>query len=412
MPDDDEILVGLDIGTTKICCIAAVPNRQGHLEIIGIGNAVSMGMSRGIVTNIDATTNSIDQAVKECQRMCGRRIDAVYVGIAGGHVHSFNSQGIVAVRDKDKKIITETDKKRAIDAALALNIPMDRDIIQNIPQEFKVDDIEGILDPLGMVGVRLEVKVHVITCAFNALQNLINCVGATGLDTRDVILESLASAEAVLTPQEMEVGSAILDIGGGTTDIAIFSGGTVKHSAVLALGGDSLTSDLAVGLKTTMDAAEGLKLTQGACLPKFMASLEPINVPSIGGMAPVQVDAEFFCTILEKRVEEIMDHVHREFIRCGYNEEAHQVVITGGSSLLAGMADLANQIFNRPVRIGIPRCEGGLSGLVNDPKFSTAVGLILYGLNHNEDALTVSKSEKPGPSLWTRLWQRLKSMIS
>jgi cell division protein FtsA len=411
LSESDDILVGLDIGTTKICCIIAVPDNLGGIEIIGVGNSKSLGMTRGMVVNMELTIGAIREAVDEASRMAGCKVEDVYLGIAGGHIHSFNTEGVIAVRDKVDKIITEDDKKRVQKAALVLNTPVDRDIFQSVAQEYIVDGQEGILDPVGMVGVRLEVKVHVITGAINAIQNLLNCVANAGFNVNDIILESLASASAVLSPQEMDVGAAILDFGGGTTDIAVFSGGAVKHSAVLALGGNSLTSDLAQMLRTSLEIAEILKISEGCCRPELIEGHPPIEVPSASGFAPQEVEATYFASILEKRVEEILSHVSQEFVRSGFDYSINGIVLTGGSSLLRGVTEMAKDIFNRPVRRGYPECGGGLAEMVHDPKYATAIGLILYGLQNSESAMRVPKSEKSSPSLWGRIWRRLKGML-
>ncbi|MDR2199048.1 MAG: cell division protein FtsA [Deltaproteobacteria bacterium] len=408
---NEDILVGLDIGTTKICCIIAVPDNLGGIEIRGVGNSKSLGMTRGMVVNMDLTIQAIREAVDEASAMAGCRVDDVYLGIAGGHIHSFNTEGVIAVRDKVERIITEEDKKRVQKAALVLNTPVDRDIFQSVAQEYVVDGQDGILDPVGMVGVRLEVKVHVITGAINAIQNLLNCVANAGFNVNDIILESLASASAVLSPQEMDVGAAILDCGGGTTDIALFAGGAVKHSAVLALGGNSLTSDLAQGLRTSNEIAEMLKISEGCCLTSMVEGRGPVEVPSVGGFAPREVPARYFSAILERRVEEILTHVSQEFVRSGFDGAINGVVLTGGTSLLPGVTEMAREIFNRPVRRGYPACGGFLAEMVHDPKFATGIGLILYGLQNSESAMRVPKSEKSSPSLWGRIWKRLKSML-
>jgi cell division protein FtsA len=408
---NDDILVGLDIGTTKICCIIAVPDNLGGIEIIGVGQTKSLGMTRGMVVNMDLTIQAIRDAVDEASGMAGVRVEDVYLGIAGGHIHSFNTEGVIAVRDKVEKVITEEDKMRVQKAALVLNTPVDRDIFQSVAQEYVVDGQDGILDPVGMVGVRLEVKVHVITGAINAIQNLLNCVANAGFNVNDIILESLASAAAVLSPQEMDMGAAILDFGGGTTDIAVFSGGAVKHSAVLAIGGNHLTSDLAQVLRTSHEIAEDLKVLEGCCLPSMMEGHGPIEVPSAGGFAPQEIPAGRFAEILEKRVEEILTHLSEEFVHSGFDNSINGIVLTGGSSLLRGVTEMAREIFQRPVRRGFPEVGGGLGEMVRDPKFATAIGLILYGLQNSDSAMRVPKSEKSSPSLWGRIWRRVKSML-
>ncbi|MDR2611386.1 MAG: cell division protein FtsA [Deltaproteobacteria bacterium] len=404
-------LVGLDIGTTKVTCVAAVVNDFGALEIIGVGNAASLGMTRGAVTNMEAAKASIAKAVDECRRMAGCRIDDVYVGIAGGHIASFNSHGVVAVLDKTEKLVTEEDKRRAVEAAETLNIPQGRIIVQSIPQEYKVDDVEGILDPLNMVGVRLEVNVHVITSALNAYQNIVNCVSDADLNMKEMILESLASAEAVLTSQEMDVGAAVLDIGGGTTDVAILLGGAVKYSGVVPMGGDNLTQDLALGLRTSVETAERFKVARGACRPDLL-SQEALVIPSLGGV-PTEVDPAHFCSILEGRMTDVLECVNMEFVKSGLDADVHEVVLTGGTSLLPGVADLARRVLNRSVRLGEPGIDGGLSSMVNDPRYSTAIGLIMYGLKCDKEPRGPGgPSGHEGGALPGRLWRSIRRFFA
>ncbi|MDR3154982.1 MAG: cell division protein FtsA [Deltaproteobacteria bacterium] len=406
-----ERLVGLDIGTTKVTCVAAVVNDFGALEIIGVGNSPSRGIARGAVTNMEEAKASIVKAADECRRMAGCRIDDVYVGIAGGNIVSFNSHGLVAVRDKAGKLVAEDDKRRAIEAAETVNIPQGRVIVQSIPQAYKVDDTDGILDPLNMVGVRLEVKVHVITAAVNAYQNIVNCVTDADLSLREMILESLASAEAVLTPQEMDVGAAVLDIGGGTTDIAIFLDGAVKHSAVVPEGGDNFTQDLALGLRTSLETAERHKVARGALRPDLLGP-EPLIIPSLGGV-PGEVPPELFCGILEKRAARILEAAGEEFEKSGMDSDVHEVVLTGGSSLLPGLADLARRILNRGVRLGGPLMDGALGNMVNDPRYSTAIGLLLYGLrNDRELRETPARGARGEPGVFGRVWRGFRRFFA
>jgi cell division protein FtsA len=411
--NESEKLVGLDIGTTKVTCVAAIVNDYGGIEIIGVGTSPSLGMHKGIVNNMDLTINSISKAVEEAKRMAGCRLEDVYVGIAGGHISSFNSQGLVAVKDKENRVITEEDKRRAVDAAETVNIPQARIITQSIPQEYKVDEVDGILDPLGMMGVRLEVRVHIITAAMNAYKNIINCVRRAGLNMHDIILESLASAEAVLSPQEMDVGVAILDIGGGTTDIAIFSGGVIKYSAVIAIGGNSITQDLATVLRTSIDTAERFKVNYGCCRKALLQSLEPLEIPSLGGM-PQTFAAEYFCGIQERRIEELMGLVNQEILTSGYDGLVNEIVVTGGTSLMPGLPDVAQEIFGRPVRLGFPRCEGGLASMVNDPRFSTAIGLILYGLRNDKEIGAGYDTSTKGKhsSIWEKMLKRMRDFVA
>ena len=371
-----EIIVGLDIGTTKICAIVGELTDSG-IDIIGIGTHPSKGLRKGVVVNIEATVSSIRRAVEEAELMAGAEISHVYTGIAGGHIKGFNSQGIVAVKDKE---VREADIARVIDAAKAVAIPLDREVIHVLPQEFIIDDQGGIKEPLGMAGVRLEAKVHIVTGAVSSAQNIVKCANRTGLNVADIVLQPLASAEAVLSDDEKELGVCLVDIGGGTTDIAIFSGGSIVHTAVIALGGNNLTSDIAIGLRTPAHEAERIKQKFGCALASMVSKDETIEVPSVGGRQPRVLGRQILCEILEPRVEEIFQLVHREIQKCGYEDLlASGVVITGGSTLLAGMPELAEEVLGLPVRRGMPRGIGGLVDVVKSPMYATGVGLVVYG---------------------------------
>jgi cell division protein FtsA len=386
---ENGIIAALDIGTTKICCIIASPDENGGVNIVGIGNAPSRGMARGMVTNVDRTVGSIRAAVAEAERMAGCRVRSVMLGLAGGSVNCYNSTGVVGVRDARRRIITADDKRRAIESAVAGDIPQDREPLHTIEQEYSVDGQGGIKDPVGMMGMRLEVNMHITTVSLSALQNVLNCAKHAGLavEDEDVVLESLASAEAVLTPAEMGMGVAILDFGGGTTDIGVYAKGCIRHTKVLNMGGDILTRDIFMTLKTSMDEAELLKIQEGCCLSALLPDDdELISIPGPDG--PVgEVGRQILCGILECRVEEIMGHVAQELIMSGFDDQVMEIVITGGSSQLLGVTEIAEQIFERPVRIGYPANVGGLSNLVSSPKFSTGVGLILYGLKTYDEAM-------------------------
>jgi cell division protein FtsA len=372
-----EIIVGLDIGTTKICAIVGELTDTGNLDIIGIGTHPSKGLRKGVVVNIEATVASIRRAVEEAELMAGCEISHVYTGIAGGHIKGFNSQGIVAVKEKE---VRDTDIARVIDAAKAVAIPMDREVIHVLPQEFIIDEQGGIKEPLGMAGVRLEAKVHIVTGAVSSAQNIVKCANRTGLNVADIVLQPLASAEAVLSDDEKELGVCLVDIGGGTTDIAIFSGGAIVHTAVIALGGNNLTSDIAIGLRTPAHEAERIKQKFGCALASMVNKDETIEVPSVGGRQPRVLGRQILCEILEPRVEEIFQLVHREIQKCGYEDLlASGVVITGGSTLLAGMPELAEEVIGLPVRRGMPRGIGGLVDVVKSPMYATGVGLVVYG---------------------------------
>jgi cell division protein FtsA len=374
-----EIIVGLDIGTTKICAIVGELTDSG-IDIIGIGTHPSKGLRKGVVVNIEATVSSIRRAVEEAELMAGAEISHVYTGIAGGHIKGLNSQGIVAVKDKE---VREADIARVIDAAKAVAIPLDREVIHVLPQEFIIDDQGGIKEPLGMAGVRLEAKVHIVTGAVSSAQNIVKCANRTGLNVSDIVLQPLASAEAVLGEDEKELGVCLVDIGGGTTDIAIFSGGSIVHTAVIALGGNNLTSDIAIGLRTPAQEAERIKQKFGCALASMVNKDETIEVPSVGGRQPRVLGRQILCEILEPRVEEIFQLVHREIQKCGYEDLlASGVVITGGSTLLAGMPELAEEVIGLPVRRGMPRGIGGLVDVVKSPMYATGVGLVVYGAKH------------------------------
>jgi len=373
---DDNLIIGLDIGTTKICAVVGELSSEG-VDIVGIGTHPSVGLRKGVVVNIESTVNSIKKAVEEAELMAGCEIRSVYAGIAGGHIKAFNSHGVIAVKTRE---VTKSDIERVIDAAKAIAIPLDREVIHVLPQEFIVDDQDGIQDPLGISGVRLEVKVHIITGAVTSAQNIIRCANKSGLDVSDIVLESIASSETVLTSEEKELGVALVDFGGGTTDLAIFSNNCIKHTAVLALGGNNLTNDIAIGLRTPHQAAERIKKIHGCCLTSMINKDETIEVPSVGGRKPRILSRQILGEILEPRVEEIFSLVNREIIKSGFGDTlASGVVITGGASLLEGIPELAEQIFNLPSRRGYPQGFGGIMDVVNSPMYATAVGLVLYG---------------------------------
>ncbi|NCO52724.1 MAG: cell division protein FtsA [Deltaproteobacteria bacterium] len=379
----ENLIVGLDIGTTKICCIVGNMTAEG-LEIVGIGTSPSKGLRKGVVINIESTVEAIRKAVREAELMAGCEIKTVYAGIAGGHIKGLNSQGVIAIKNRE---VTQEDLTRVIDAAKAIAIPMDREVLHILPQEFIIDDQDGIREPLGMSGVRLEAKVHIVTGAVASAQNIVKCCNRAGVDVADIVLEQLASSEAVLSPDEKDLGVAIIDLGGGTSDIAIFSEGAIKHTSVLAIGGDHLTNDIAVGLRTPMAEAEKIKQKYGCCLTSMVGRDESIEVPSVGGREARILSRQLLAEILEPRVEEIFTLVNREIVKSGYADLiASGVVITGGSAILPGMAELAEQIFNLPVRRGVPQRIGGLIDVVNSPIYATGVGLVKYGSQNQHRA--------------------------
>jgi cell division protein FtsA len=374
-----DLIVGLDVGTTKICAVIAAPRAGGGLDVVGVGAAPSRGLRRGVVVNIDSTVEAIRQAVAEAEQMAGAEVSAVFAGVAGGHIRSLNSRGVVAVSGKDREV-SQADVDRAVDAARAINVPQDREIIHVLPQAFSVDDADGVREPIGMSGVRLEVEVHVVTAAVTSVQNVVRSVNRAGLTVQDVVLEPIASAEAVLYPDERELGVVVIDIGGGTTDLALVRDGAVWHTAILPLGGDHITNDVAVGLRTPMADAEALKKRYGCALTALVPAEETVDVPSVGGRKPRQLSRQVLSEIIQPRVEEIFTLVARELSRAGFQDAATAgVVVTGGTSIMQGVPELAEGVFDQPVRRGVPGHVGGLADVVKSPIYATAVGLALYG---------------------------------
>jgi len=404
MSKKDSLVVGLDIGTTKICTVVA-DLADGQINIIGLGTYPSKGLRKGVVINIDSTVQSIKKAVEEAELMAGVHLTSVYAGIAGGHIKGINSHGVIAVKNKE---ITPSDVKRVIDAARAVAIPMDREVIHVIPQEFIVDDQDGIRDPVGMSGVRLEGRVHIVTGAITSAQNIIKCANRAGLDVDDIVLEQLGSSEAVLTPEEKELGVAIIDIGGGTTDLVIFSNGAIKHTAVFSLAGSHVTNDISLGLRTPLEEAEKIKIRYGCALTSLVRKDETIEVPSVGGRKSRALSRYTLAEIIEPRVEEILTLVQHEIVRTGYgNLLASGIILTGGSALLEGIPDLAEQIFNLPVRRGIPIGVSGLVDLVRSPMYATGVGLVQYGSRNKVQ----SRFKKGEGKIFSKVTHRMKEWI-
>ena len=376
------LIVGLDIGTTKICCVVGEIS-QGEVNIIGIGTHPSIGLRKGVVVNIESTVDSIKKAVEEAELMSGCEISSVYTGIAGGHITGFNSRGIVAIKGPE---ITETDVERVIDAARAVAIPMDREVIHVLPQEYIVDEQAGIQNPVGMAGVRLEAKIHIVTGAVTSAHNIVKCCNRSGLDVCDIVLESLASGEAVLTGEEKELGTALLDLGGGTTDLAIFSDKNIRHTFVLALGGNNLTNDIAIGLRAPHADAEKIKTRYGTCLSKSVSADDMIEVPGMGGRDARKLPRQILGEILEPRMEEIFTLAKREVYRAGLeNSIPSGLVLTGGTSLLEGTTEVAEAVFNLQTRLGKPQGITGLVDVVNNPMYATGVGLVLYGAKNQTE---------------------------
>jgi len=348
----ENLIVGLDIGTTKICAIVGAMTDDG-LDIVGIGTSPSRGLRKGVVINIEGTVSAIRKAIQEAELMAGCEIKTVFAGIAGGHIKGLNSQGVIAIKNRE---VTNEDVRRVIDAAKAIAIPMDREVIHILPQEFIIDDQDGIKEPLGMSGVRLEARVHIVTGAVASAQNIIKSCNKAGVDVADIVLEQLGSAEAVLTADEKDLGVALVDIGGGTTDVAIFVDGAIKHTAVLSLGGNHLTNDIAVGLRTPTAEAEKIKQTSGCCLVSKVGKDETIEVPSVGGREPRILSRQLLAEILEPRVEEIFTLVNREIVKSGFEDLiASGIVLTGGTVILPGMPELAEQVFDCRCGAACPR---------------------------------------------------------
>jgi cell division protein FtsA len=398
----EEIIVGLDIGTTKICAVVAEMS-GGTFNIIGIGSHPSVGLRKGVVVNIEATVDSIKKAVEEAELMAGCEISSVYAGIAGGHMTGFNSNGIIAIKGDE---ITQSDVDRVIEAARAVAIPMDREVIHVLPQEFIVDGEGGIHNPVGMAGVRLEAKIHIVTGAVTSAQNIVKCANKAGLDVCDIILEPIASCESVLTAEEKEVGTALIDIGGGTTDLAIFNGNNIKHTFVLSLGGNNMTNDISVGLRTPMAEAERIKLKYGTCIADKVANDETIEISDLSGRGGRKLPRQILAEILEPRVEEIFTLVRRELYRAGMkNAISSGLVLTGGASLLEGITEIAESVFELPVRIGRPQGVAGLVDVVNNPMYATGVGLVLYGAKNQEK----KKFRIRDNNIFNRIMKRMKS---
>ncbi|MCC6810062.1 MAG: cell division protein FtsA [Deltaproteobacteria bacterium] len=405
MAKREGIVVGLDIGTTKICCIVGEATENG-LDVIGIGTAPSKGLKKGVVINIEATVSAIRRAVEEAELMAGVDIGQVYAGISGGHIKGFNSHGTVAVKDGE---VTESDIARVIESAKAVAIPLDREIIHVLPQEFVVDDQDGIKEPLGMSGVRLEARVHIVSGAVTSAQNIIKCANKTGLNVSDIVLQQLASSHAVLNEDEKDLGVGLVDIGGGTTDLAIWSGGSIVHTSVLPIGGNHVTNDIAVGLRTPTDEAENIKQKHGVALASMVHKDDAIEVASVGGRKNRQLSKQILAEIIEPRIEEIFTLVKKEIHKTGHEELlASGVVVTGGSAIMPGVLELAEDVLGLPIRLGQPQGVGGLADVVRSPMYATAVGLVLFGAR-NIDA---SNLRMPGENVYSKVRTRMREWFS
>ncbi len=398
---EHELIVGLDIGTTKICAVVGEVSNEG-INIIGIGTHPSIGLRKGVVVNIESTVDSIKKAVEEAELMAGCEISSVYAGIAGGHITGFNSRGIVAVKGAE---VTQNDVDRVIDAARAVAIPMDREVIHVLPQEFIVDDEPGIQNPIGMSGVRLEAKIHIVTGAVASAHNIVKCANRAGLDVCDIVLESLASAESVLTVEEKELGTALIDLGGGTSDLAIFTDNNIMHTFVLALGGNNLTNDIAVGLRAPYTEAEKIKTKYGSCVSKNIQIDETVEVAGMGGHKPRKIQRQILGEILEPRMEELFTLIKREIYRAGMeNNITSGVVVTGGTALLDGVIEISESILNLPVRQGNPMGITGLVDVVNNPMYATGVGLVQFGAkNQSEKKFRIRDS-----NIFNKIFSRMK----
>ncbi len=400
---EKNLIVGLDVGTSKVVAIVGEIKANKEIEIIGIGSHPSRGMKKGVVVNIESTVQSIQRALEEAELMAGCEIHSVHTGIAGNHVRSLNSHGIVAIKDRE---VTHGDVERVIDAARAVAIPADQKILHILPQEFIIDEQEGIREPVGMSGVRLEARVHMVTGAVSAAQNIVKCVRRCGLEVDDLILEQLSSSYAVLSDDEKELGVCLVDIGGGTTDIAVFTEGSIRHTAVIPIAGDQVTNDIAVALRTPTQHAEEIKIRYACALTQLATSDESIEVPSIGDRPPRRLSRQTLAEVVEPRYEELLGLVQAELRRSGFEDLiAGGVVLTGGSAKMEGLIELAEEVFHMPVRLGVPQYVTGLVDVVRNPIYATGVGLLLFGQQNQTGRL----QDLPGDNNFRAVWSRMKS---
>jgi cell division protein FtsA len=402
MANDGELrkVVGLDIGTNKVAAIVAEITPEGELEIIGIGSHHSRGLKKGVVVNIESTVQSIQRAVEEAELMAGCQIDSVYAGIAGSHIRSINSHGIVAIRDRE---VLPQDVERVIDAAQAMAIPADQKILHILPQEYVIDAQEGVKEPLGMSGVRLEAKVHLVTCAVNAAQNIEKCIERCGLTVNDIILEQLASSYSVLTDDERDLGVCLVDIGGGTTDIAVFTDGAIRHTAVIPIAGDQVTNDIAMALRTPTQNAEEIKIKYACALTQLARPDETIKVPGVGDKPAKELSRQALAEVVEPRYDELFTLIQAELRRSGFEDLiAAGIVLTGGASKMEGVIELAEEIFHMPVSLGSPRDVAGLKDIVRNPVYATGVGLLQYGKQREEEQPRRGRGLRRG-GVFTRL---------
>lgn len=407
---EKDLIVGLDIGTSKVVAIVGEIKADGAINVVGLGSHPSRGLKKGVVVNIESTVQSIQRAIEEAELMAGCQIHSVYAGIAGSHIRSLNSHGIVAIRDQE---VTSSDVERVLDAARAVAIPADQKILHVLPQEFVIDNQEGIKEPVGMSGVRLEAKVHLVTGAVSAAQNIIKCVRRCGLEVDDIILEQLASSYSVLTEDEKDLGVCIVDIGGGTTDIAIFTEGSIRHTAVIPIAGDQVTNDIAVALRTPTQYAEEIKLKYACALTQLAMADETIEVPSVGDRPPRRLARQTLAEVVEPRYEELLGLVQAELRRSGFEDLiAAGVVLTGGSAKMEGVIELAEEIFHMPVRLGSPQHVTGLVDVVRNPIYSTGVGLLLFGRKHRGGGQSAPVKMSGGTkSVWGRMKNWFKGSL-
>ena len=376
--DQRKLIVGLDIGTSKVAALVAELAPDGRLNILGMGGHESKGLKKGVVVNIEATVNAIQRALEEAELMADSKITSVYTGIAGSHIRGFNSTGMVAIKDRE---VTRLDVDRVVETAKAVNIPTDQQILHVLRQEFIIDGQEDVREPIGMSGVRLEVKVHIVTGAVSAAQNIVKCVRRCGLEVNDLILQPLASSRAVLSQDEMDLGVCLIDIGGGTSDIAVFTHGAIRHTAVVPIAGDQITNDIAMALRTPTADAEAIKVRHGVALRQLADPNEMIEVPGIGERAPRVMSRQTLAEVIEPRVEELFSLAQQVLRESGFEELLSSgIVLTGGSAVMQGMVELGEEIFHMPVRVGLPKYSGGLAEVVRNPRYATAVGLLLEGV--------------------------------
>ena len=395
------LIVGLDIGTSKVVSIVAEVSAENEIEIIGLGSCRSRGLKKGVVVNIESTVQTIQSAIQEAELMAGCNIHAVFTGIAGNHIRSLNSHGIVAIRDNE---VTAGDIERVIDAARAVAIPADQKILHIIPRDFIIDGQEGIKEPIGMSGVRLEAKVHIVTGSVSAAQNIIKCVRRCGLEADDIVLEQLASSYSVLTEDEKDLGVCLVDIGGGTTDLAVFTNGAISHTSVIPIAGDQVTNDIAVALRTPTQNAEEIKVEHACALAQLANSDETVEVPSVGNRPMRRMSRQTLAEVVEPRYEELFSLVQAELRRSGYERQiVAGIVLTGGSSNMQGVVELAEEVFHVPVRVGTPQNVKGLVELIKNPIYATGVGLLLYGLRQQRDRTPSRRIDSGATSVWKRM---------